>query len=182
MISDETSIFSVSRGNHERSAFQFANHEIRYLPRPNLPPKTYIYYPVNTAPNKNRLWTQSGLYSWHPFTGGTKLTLPNQQVSDLEKDMNENYWISTLYNGLFKCPRLACINLSEHAEQKNRQVRTLCSFSSTILAGSVKGELLELDTIGHVLNSFPSGTLDEIEFIKYHDSSGNIYFDGGLFD
>jgi ligand-binding sensor domain-containing protein len=183
LATDNKKIVGIERGKRDRQAFLFDGTSIQQLPNFEIPATTYIYHLAVTGEDEFWICTQNGAYKWDYKTGNTDLVFPNERVSDAVKDFQGNYWISTLDNGLFKCPNLNCVKLSSAFVVNNDNATKILKIpNSHFLVGNTKGEVVEIDNAGTRIKKFQSATNDEVEFIFFDEKRNRVFSDAGLFD
>jgi hypothetical protein len=181
MVSDSTSILYVERGVNADAVFELNQGKLKVLPKLKLGKEINVYYPVFTQSNEYWLCTQNGLYAWNKQNGEVHNVFPQERISDIVKDPQGNYWISSLDNGLFKCVSFNMYRLPLSSNEHVGMIKKVCAMPNHhFIAGTTKGNLLEYDVQGNLIHQYPSGSTDEIEFIHYKKEKGLIYSDGGL--
>jgi hypothetical protein len=163
-------------GTVRKAGFIIKDKSILPLHPIAIPASVYIYHFASTAENEHWVCTQSGAYLWDIKTGNTQLLFPDQSVTDIVKDYQGNYWVSTLDNGLFICPSLG------NKMYKIRLVGTIDNITSLellnnhhLITGSSKGQLAGFDVSSNTVFKYNMPVNREIEFIKY-DSTTNLIF------
>ena len=183
LATDNKKIVGIERGKRNRQAFLFDGTSIQQLPNFEIPATTYIYHLAVTGEDEFWICTQNGAYKWDYKSGNTDLVFPNERVSDVVKDFQGNYWISTLDNGLFKCPNLNCVKLSSAFVVNNDNATKILKIpNSHFIVGNTKGEVVEIDNAGTRIKKFQSATNDEVEFIFFDEKRNRVFSDAGLFD
>lgn len=183
MAADDNILLGVERGNRQRKAVSFNGKKTELLPGFKLPPEAYVYHLSVTDTNEFWLCTQSGVYQWDYATGNTTLILPNVRVSDIVKDFQGNYWISTLDDGLYKCANLHCKMLPPvFNDGKNITTRLALLPDGNIAAGNNLGEIIVMKPDGKLVRKLVSSTKTEIELLFLDKEHHQLFTDGGLFD
>lgn len=108
-------------GNREqnRKVLQVKPH-LQSLPDLQLPDSVVIYHYKSTKDGKLWICTKQGGWLWNEKTGHTSCLFPDKQVTGVVQDYQNNYWISTLDDGLWFCPSLAAtvnVPIQELAQQ-----------------------------------------------------------------
>lgn len=183
MVAGSGKILGIERGNRDRRAILFDGQKITDLPDFALPADAYAYHVCKTGIDEFWICTQNGAYKWDYPSGKTELFFPNERVSDIVKDFQGNYWISTLDNGLLKCPNLHCRQLPlKFRSGNNIATRLIVLPGKNILAGNARGEIAEFDQRTTASKNYPTVTKDEIEFLNFDVNNQMLFSDGGLID
>lgn len=101
--------------------------------------------------DNGRLWvcTNIGLVRLdQPWgSGGQKIFFEDYSVSNIGKDLNGNYWISTLDDGVRMIPSFQFEQPEPYEGQEEDQpVITLQTLGDHLIAGTMTGELISIDT------------------------------------
>lgn len=110
---NEKFLFVAQRRQNERLVGQIEAENLQKwtaLPPIQLSRKFLLYHILTTDENEYWICTQQGAFRWNPFTGETNPLLLNKQVTDIIKDYQGNYWISTLNEGLWCIPSLNIVS------------------------------------------------------------------------
>lgn len=181
LLKGNKGLIKLSLGLDRSLPVEIAGDSITSLPRINLPIDAYVFHGVYIDQNNYWLCTQNGAYRWKPETGETEWILPNQRVTDVVKDYQGNYWISTLDNGIFICPSLnnTLINLFADPQLDNySKVEVLPS--GEVLAGNTRGQLVKYSGSTGNITHYHVDKGGEIEFIKYDSTQKIIFFNRGV--
>jgi hypothetical protein len=167
----------------ERSPPIEINNEKRTLLKPiDLPADVYIFQGIAINTHDYWLCTQNGAYQWNTETGETKCYLPNERVSDVVKDYQGNYWISTLDNGIFICSSLSNTLIKIYNDPLLDNFTKLQSLpNGDILVGNSQGLMSKLNLNDRQVFHYNLAKLRETEFISYDTSSRLIFSNRGIF-
>ncbi len=168
-------------GSVRKAGFMLKDTTIIPLQPIAISASTYIYHFASTAENEHWVCTQSGAYLWDIKTGKTQLLFPDQSVTDIVKDYQGNYWVSTLDNGLFICPSLG------NKMYKIQPVGAIDNITSLellnnhhLITGSSKGLLAGFDVSSNTVFKYNMPVNREIEFIKYDSTTDLIFTNRGI--
>jgi len=181
-ISDGTSLFVSPIGINRKPGFVINNDSTRPLSPISLPPNTVVYHFATTGINEQWACTQSGGYLWDVRSGKTTLFFPDQSVTDIVKDYQGNYWISTLDNGLFTCPSLENKLYKMHPAGNIDNITAIESINRhKVITGSSKGLLAGFDVQTNTIFKYNLSASREIEFITYDTTEQLIFTTRGIF-
>ncbi len=181
-ITGRDNVIGVGTGLDRTTPFQIRNDKRVLLNPIDLTPDVYIFQGVSIKSNDYWLCTQNGAYQWNTETGETKCYLPNERVSDVVKDYQGNYWISTLDNGIFECSSLANTLIKIYDNPLLDNFTRLQSLpDGQILAGNSQGLLSKLNLEDRQVFHYDLFKKREMEFITYDTSSGLIFTNRGVF-
>ncbi|MEN9598139.1 MAG: hypothetical protein RL596_450 [Bacteroidota bacterium] len=181
MLCTGKQITVASLGKKRAPGFIIEDSGIRKIPAINLPEEAYIYHFASTGGSKQWICAQTGAYLWDTETGKTTCVLPNERVSDVVKDFQGNYWISTLDNGLFVCPSLSNILYKVHPGNSMDNIMRVELLSNTkVVTGSSKGLLATFDVGKNTVFHYNLPISSEVEFIKYDTKNKLIFNNRGI--
>ncbi len=181
LLKGNKGLIKLSLGLDQSLPVEIVGDVITTLPGIKLPKDAYIFHGVYIEKNNYWLCTQNGAYRWKPETGETEWILPNQRVTDVVKDYQGNYWISTLDNGVFICPSLnnTLINMFGNPLLDNySKVEVLPS--GDVFAGNTRGQLAKYSGSTGGITNYHVDKGGEIEFIKYDSTQNIIFFNRGV--
>ena len=181
-ISGKGSVIGLATGRERTVPFQIKDEKRVLLSPPDLAEDVYVFQGVVVKNNDYWICTQNGAYQWNIETGETKCYLPNERVSDVVKDYQGNYWISTLDNGIFVCPSLAntLIKIYENPLLDNfTKLQALPN--GEILAGNSQGLMSKLNLDDRQVFHYDLVKMRETEFISYDTSAKLIFSNRGVF-
>jgi len=181
MMSSGKFIYGSQIGKMRVPAFIVEKGNLKLTKPFNLPEDVLVFHFASTSETEQWICTQTGAYLWDIETGNVRLVFPSQSITDIVKDYQGNYWISTLDNGLFVCPslnnKLYTINPGSGFDNISK-VTTINK--DTIVVGSTKGmlTLFNIKTENRLHYQLPIAT--EIQFIKYDSTDKNIFTNRGI--
>ena len=106
LMSSGKFVYGTQIGKSRLPAFIVNNGQLKLTKPFDLPEDILVFHFASTAESEQWICTQTGAYLWDVYSGKTKLFFPSQSITDVVKDYQGNYWVSTLDNGLFVCPSL----------------------------------------------------------------------------
>lgn len=181
-ISNGSSLFVSPIGMNRKSGFVINNNTSESLPPISLPPNTVVYHYATTGADEQWACTQSGGYLWDPRSGKTTLFFPDQSVTDIVKDYQGNYWVSTLDNGLFTCPSLENKLYKIHPAGNIDNITAIGAINPyKVITGSSKGLLAGFDVQANTIFKYNLPASREIEFITYDTTEKLIFTTRGIF-
>lgn len=181
MTTTANAVIGAQIGSKRSAGFLLKKNSVVLIPKLALPDSIIIYHFSSTDANEQWICSQSGAYSWDVLTGKTELIFPDQSVTDIVKDYQGNYWISTLDNGLFICPSLQNkLYKMNHVGSMDNITKIAAVNKNTIIAGSSKGLLTFFDQSKGKLSPYNLPLSREIEFINYDSTHQLIYTNKGL--
>lgn len=181
MMSSGKLIYGTQIGKMRLPAFIVKNGILKLTKPFRLPDDVFVFHFASTSETEQWICTQTGAYLWDIETGNTKLIFPNQSITDIVKDYQGNYWISTLDNGLFVCPSLNNKLYSINPGSGYDNISKVTTINKdTILLGSTKGmiTMFNLKTENRLHYKLPIAT--EIQFIKYDTSDKIVFTNRGI--
>ncbi|MDP1842828.1 MAG: histidine kinase, partial [Sediminibacterium sp.] len=119
-------------------------------------------------------------YLWDVKTGKTNLYFPDQSITDIVKDYQGNYWVSTLDNGLFVCPSLENKLYKMHLGEMDNITAITPLNNHQVITGSSKGLLTSFDVNENTVFQYNLSEAREIEFIHYDTLSKYIFTNRGI--
>lgn len=181
MMSSGKIIYGSQIGKMRLPAFIVNNGKLKLTKPFNIPEEVLVFHFASTSENEQWICTQTGAYLWDVQTGSTRLVFPDQSITDIVKDYQGNYWVSTLDNGLFVCPSLnnKLYTLNPGSGFDNISKVTIIN-KDTIVVGSTKGMLtrFNIKTENRLHYKLPIAT--EIQFIQYDSTDKNIFTNRGI--
>ncbi len=181
MMSSGNKIYGTQIGKLRLPAFTITKGQLNITKPFDIPEETFVFHFASTGPKEQWICTQTGAYLWDVETGATQLMFPSQSITDIVKDYQGNYWISTLDNGLFVCPSLnnKLYTIHQGAGFDNLSRVTTIN-KDTIITGNTKGFLtaFRLSNAQRLYYSMPIST--EIQFIKYDDEDKVVFTNRGI--
>ena len=181
LMSSGKYIYGTQIGKARLPAF-VVNKGMLELTKPfDLPEDILVFHFASTSETEQWICTQTGAYLWDVYSGKTKLIFPSQSITDIVKDYQGNYWVSTLDNGLFICPslnnKLYTINPGFGYDNITR-VTTINN--DTIVTGTTKGMITAFNLKNTNRMHFKLPIATEIQFITYDSIDKNIYTNRGI--
>ena len=176
------SIIGIGAGLDRTLPIEIKNGRYTVLKPIDLPPDIYIFHAIAINTHDYWLCTQNGAYQWNPETGETRCYLPGERVSDVVKDYQGNYWISTLDNGIFICPSLANTLIKIYNDPLLDNFTKLQVLpTGEVLGGNSQGLLSKLNLDDRQVFFYNLPKSRETEFISYDASNKLIFTNRGVF-
>ena len=167
-INDDIGIVGLGVGKYRTPPFEIIKGKRRVLNPILLSADKYIFKGIRVDKNEYWLCTQGGAYRWNKETGETKCYLPNERVSDVVKDYQGNYWISTLDNGLYICSSLYNTLYKVYNNPMLDNFTKLQALpNGELLTGNSQGLLSKFNFNTREVFSYSVPIEREIEFISY---------------
>ncbi len=168
LIKDDKGIIGLGVGNDRTPPFEIIKWKRRVLKPILLSADKYIFKGVRVDKNEYWLCTQVGAYRWNKETGETKCYLSNERVSDVVKDYQGNYWISTLDNGLYICSSLYNTLYKVYNNPMLDNFTKLQALpNGELLTGNSQGLLSKFNFTTRDVFTYSVPREREIEFISY---------------
>jgi ligand-binding sensor domain-containing protein len=123
---------------------------------------------------KELLWVKkNSTHNWSLFT----TMFIGNSVSCIVKDKEQNIWISTLKNGLFKIANNQLYNLNIDAvKAKSIGVNHLITNNKNTIYGShLSGEVFEFNTATHTLHSYYTPEQRDVQTLKYNAFNQQLF-------
>ncbi len=137
-----------------------------------------------TFENGNEIWlaTNSGvwIYEFKASRFQLKKRLLNEQrVSKIIKDKDENYWFTTLSNGIYIVPN---INIEiGNLPEKEKNIKSLDKVNDSILVfGNSRGNIGFYNTKTHTSKIITLPTTDRVSAIQYHPKKNTVFISKDL--
>jgi ligand-binding sensor domain-containing protein len=175
-------LIAVGTGLERTAPFEIKNEKRTLLKQIDLPGDIYIFQGVLV--NKHEYWlcTQNGAYEWNKETGETKCYLPNERVSDVVKDYQGNYWISTLDNGVFICSSLANTLIKIYDNPLLDNFAKLQGLpNGEIIVGNSQGQMSKLNLDDRQVFQYNLLKMRETEFLSFDTCNQLIISNRGVF-
>lgn len=170
------------KDNLERISLQWKNNQFIRLPDIELDKKIFVHHQVVTD---NQFWlcTKQGAYTFEPKTGKTMLIFPDKNVTDVVRDYQGNYWLSTLNEGLWFCPSLQNKEFMLPTDwQLNTQLTSLSIFKNDLYIGTAWGKILKTDKKNlNVWKEFGKVSNSEVKRIIIEKEKKLLAASSGLF-
>lgn len=156
-----------------------------YLSGKSLKPYTFI---DNFSANYNyfmrsvggRLWICSNKGIWQIANQSKKLAFSDYQISDIEIDINGNYWLSTLGKGLLKIPGWDIVKINSIPDSE--EIAALSEGpNNTILAGTRTGKIYQIKRNGELDFIYKPNLEITVNFIHYKPELNKIYCSNGYY-
>lgn len=174
-------IYGTQIGNLRLPAFIVANGQLKMTKPFEVPKETLVFHFASTGLNEQWICTQTGAYLWNVESGSTKLIFPTQSITDIVKDYQGNYWISTLDNGLFVCPSLNNKLYSIHQGTGFDNLSRVSTINAdTIVTGNTKGLLTAFRLSNAQQMHFTMPISTEIQFIHYDQKDNVVISNRGI--
>lgn len=183
LMSSGKFVYGTQIGKSRLPAFIVNNGQLKLTKPFDLPEDILVFHFASTAESEQWICTQTGAYLWDVYSGKTKLFFPSQSITDVVKDYQGNYWVSTLDNGLFVCPslnnKLYTINPGFGFDNISR-VTTISN--DTIVTGTAKGMLTAFNLKNEKRMHYQLPIATEIQFITYDSIDKKIFTNRGIFN
>jgi ligand-binding sensor domain-containing protein len=174
MVIASESLFYFLKGNENKLYKE--DKEINV----NTSANQYFYNLIKTD---SLLWlcTSNGLIEINPKEGRVKnKILTGYRINDVAKDLEGNYWISSIDDGLFFMPNKDMKVLKFEDEKLSQNFTTIIADSlGNIFAGTTKGEIIQLDKDYNLQFVYKTETAIEISYIfpykNYIISSSGVF-------
>ncbi len=152
---------------------EFSSFEAIITP-PEIADKTII----RTIIKDNKIWfcTNRGvlIYKWNAGQLQYITTyLKDETVSKFSKDKNNNYWFTTVGNGVMVMPNIGLKKLETNNQKET--IKCLTAIDHFMVYGTAKGEIAFLNTKNLVLQKFQLPSKSEVTQLVY-DSKKNVLF------
>lgn len=181
MMSSGKYIYGAQIGKMRLPAFTVQKGKVKLTKPFNIPEDILVFHFASTSENEQWICTQTGAYLWNVETGNTRLIFPNQSITDIVRDYQGNYWISTLDYGLFVCPslnnKLYSINPGSGFDNLAK-VTTINK--DTVVVGSTKGLLTTFNIQNENKLHYKLPIATEIQFITYDSVDKVIFTNRGI--
>lgn len=181
LMSSGKYIYGTQIGKARLPAFVVNNGMLELTKPFDLPEDILVFHFSSTGETEQWICTQTGAYLWDVYSGKTKLIFPSQSITDIVKDYQGNYWVSTLDNGLFICPSLNNKLYTINPGFGYDNITRITSINNdTIVTGTTKGMItaFNLKNENRMHFKFPVST--EIQFITYDPLDKSIYTNRGI--
>lgn len=171
---NDNQIFSINKS----SIGSFQSESSNKLPLKNFE-KNYTNKLISID---DHIWicTNKGLIQYHVLTERVKRHFfKNIRVTDIVKDFEGGYWVSTIGKGLIYIPNINIIlnPLSEYGVN-----RIITGENNTLFAGSGNGIVYHLNENGDIINKFQSDYFTEIEFLFFEKNFNRLLTSHGIYD
>ena len=140
-----------------------------------------VIYDVLDVDDSIWLATSSGFYVFDENEKIFKIfDLEGIKTTDIVKDFEGNFWISSLENGVFYMPNLNLKKLGNELKYKSKAFTSLVSDKDLIYAGTSTGEILLFNEDNSHFKTLNTNTNFEIEFL--YPQPQKLYTSRGYFD
>lgn len=181
LMSSGKYIFGTQIGKSRLPAFTVKNGAINMTKPFDLPEDILVFHFASTAESEQWICTQTGAYLWDVETGTTKLVFPSESITDIVKDYQGNYWISTLDNGLFVCPTLYNKLYDIDAGSGFNNITKVVTINNeTIITGTTKGMLTAFNLKNERKLNYNLPIATEIQFINHKDNDKYVFTNRGI--
>ena len=128
---------------------------------------------------ENEVWfaTSSGVWVYELINESFKFKkrfLKNKNITKIVKDSDNNYWFTTLNNGIYVVPNINIESINISGDNKN--ISSLDRINSnSLIFGNTKGNLGFYDVTKNKVNIIKLPTNDRVSAIKYQAINNIIY-------
>ena len=122
---------------------------------------------------KNNLWlcTNNGIYEYEPYKSEFKSGfLSDIRVTDIVEDLEGNFWIGSLDEGLFLMPsrKIFQLKLNLNSQKKNVSYTRISQHKKgNYFVATNDGRIIEIDKKGKNINEYNTHWDNNIEFINF---------------
>ncbi|MFN4235100.1 MAG: sensor histidine kinase [Bacteroidia bacterium] len=176
----DNAIYFVEKASSKGEIYVLKKNVLNHFVSINFPSQIQVNNFIAVDNNNIAVSTNKGMYVIDINRKEKFIISENYRTSDILKDRENNYWISTLDNGLIKIPSLSVKFI---LPQNNTHFYShVYPYNQQLLLATNIGNVYLIDTTGKILNSYYSNTGKEIEFLYYHKTDDKIYTSIGDFD
>ncbi|MCT4698783.1 sensor histidine kinase [Tenacibaculum haliotis] len=134
--------------------------------------------------NDNEIWfaTSSGVWIYERILQSyllKKRLLKNNNVTKIIKDANNNYWLTTLNDGIYIIPNINIETPSISIDNKNISSIDVVN-DSTLVFGNIKGRIGFYNTLNDSEKIINLPTKDRVSVLKYHPIKNKVYISKDL--
>ncbi len=125
------------------------------------------------------LWitTYKGIIRYNPKTEEVKLYYPNFSFSDCIIGRENNYWFSTLHNGLLCISDLEYLTWNNnHNNFGNEYITHLTSDNENLYYSSMNGTITRMNVTTYVSRSFVTKKNADVQSLDYDFTRNRLYF------
>lgn len=169
MSFDGEYLYGGSMGTNRSKNFMVHEGVPTSIPAVQIPDNEFMLHYTVSAPGETWICTLKGAYRWDPTTGKAVNYFPGKTVTDVVKDYQGNYWVSTLDNGLFICPSLGTVQYDffKKPDDQNNITRILNLPGDRIAVGSSTGQIAVMQKKENRFFRYDLPQSREIEFLYY---------------
>lgn len=132
---------------------------------------------VETSPTDLWICTFSGVIYYNKKTGKASLYFPKYAFSNIIKDHNNQYWLSTLNHGLLHLPFLDQTTWNSETQAFGNDFITHITHSNkNIYAGASGGEIYQLNRSNFSITKQKLPIQSDFGFMYYEPSNEKVYF------
>lgn len=130
----------------------------------------------------NELWlcTNTGLIPYEETTNSfTTAYFENTRVTDIVKDIEGGYWVSSVDRGLFYIPNMDVrqTKLSDYNAHRISQ-----GPENTLFVGLGNGDIYHLASDKSIIKKLPTKFMSEVEFLFYEEANNRLLSSHGVYD
>ena len=134
--------------------------------------------------NENEIWigTNSGVFVYKLAANNfllKKRFLKDKDITKILKDKDENYWFTTLNNGIYVMPNInieACV-----ISEKNKNISSLDVINdSTLVFGTKEGNVGFYNTVTNKEKTILLPRKDRVSILKYHPEKNMVFISKDL--
>ncbi|OUS02838.1 hypothetical protein A9Q86_01960 [Flavobacteriales bacterium 33_180_T64] len=134
--------------------------------------------------NENEIWigTNSGVFVYELLADNFRLKkrfLKDKNITKILKDKDDNYWFTTLNNGIYVMPNInieACVISEKHKNISSLDVIN----DSTLVFGTKDGNVGFYNVITNKEKSILLPTKDRVSTLKYHPKKNTVFISKDL--
>ncbi len=125
------------------------------------------------------LWicTYNGIVVYKPAIDEVTILYPNFSFSDCIVDREQNYWLTTLQNGIIRIPNLNYkVWNSENNGLQHDMVSKLTNHNNTIYFATVDGFISELNTQNNNIKTFEASVKGNIQQLYFDSITQHLFY------
>lgn len=138
----------------------------------------------NQFENNSEIWfaTSSGVWVYDNIGGIMSLKkhfFNNKNVTKIIKDKDDNFWCTTLNNGVYLIPNINIERLITTEENRNITCLDIVN-DSTLVFGNADGDLRLYNVKSNKVKRIKLPTKDRVSAIRYHSGENRLYISKDL--
>jgi hypothetical protein len=148
----------------------------------NIAPAFLNVYINHLSATDNELWlcTNTGLIPYEATTNTlTKVYFENTRITDIVKDIDGGYWVSSVDRGLFYIPNM---DIRQTKLSDYNAHRICIGPENTIFVGLGNGDIFHLASDKTIIQKLPTKFMSEVEFLFYEEEKNRLLSSHGVYD